>query len=246
MTFEQRVAALKTLVHMALDGPAVRATLEARIEEGQRIRKQMFEEAKVIGAAPLAVPVTTLVIASFVNVQFATKGCNYRRQQTFDYHVMSLNSYCVIVPVATAPQWLLILHEMPSHGMDNMQESNLLCHSFTLYKCFVTASQCIVTEHVYAHLLLLDVCHRLRSAEGSKKQQTRPRSLLKRHNGLLKPTMPIQIPHHMLTMPHHHTIQLGYRLTATGWMQLAQPKSRKMTQLLPNFDSSSELIYFDG
>ena len=32
---------------MAIDGPAVRATLEARIEDSQRIRKQMFEEAKV-------------------------------------------------------------------------------------------------------------------------------------------------------------------------------------------------------
>lgn len=47
LTFEQRVGTLKTLVHMALDGPAVRATIEARIEESQRIRKQMFEEAKV-------------------------------------------------------------------------------------------------------------------------------------------------------------------------------------------------------
>jgi len=35
-------------VHLALDGPAVRASLEGRIEEAQRVRKQMWEEAKVI------------------------------------------------------------------------------------------------------------------------------------------------------------------------------------------------------
>ena len=38
---------LWTLVNLALDGPTVRAALEARTEEAQRIRKQMFEEAKV-------------------------------------------------------------------------------------------------------------------------------------------------------------------------------------------------------
>ncbi len=35
-------------MHLALDGPAVRASLEGRIEEAQRVRKQMWEEAKVI------------------------------------------------------------------------------------------------------------------------------------------------------------------------------------------------------
>lgn len=48
LSFEQRVGILRTLVHLALDGPAVRASLESRIEETQRVRKQMFEEAKVI------------------------------------------------------------------------------------------------------------------------------------------------------------------------------------------------------
>lgn len=47
LSFEQRVNILWTLVHLALDGPAVRSALEGRIEEAQRIRKQMWEEAKV-------------------------------------------------------------------------------------------------------------------------------------------------------------------------------------------------------
>ncbi|KAL3160990.1 hypothetical protein ABBQ38_009379 [Trebouxia sp. C0009 RCD-2024] len=47
LSFEQRVNILWTLVNLALDGPSVRAALEARTEEAQRIRKQMFEEAKV-------------------------------------------------------------------------------------------------------------------------------------------------------------------------------------------------------
>jgi len=34
-------------VLLALDGPAVRASLEGRIEEAQRVRKQMWEEAKM-------------------------------------------------------------------------------------------------------------------------------------------------------------------------------------------------------
>ena len=37
-------------MHLALDGPAVRASLDGRIEEAQRVRKQMWEEAKVIHA----------------------------------------------------------------------------------------------------------------------------------------------------------------------------------------------------
>lgn len=47
LSFEQRVNVLRTLAHLALDGPTVRASLEGRIEEAQRIRKQMWEEAKV-------------------------------------------------------------------------------------------------------------------------------------------------------------------------------------------------------
>lgn len=47
LSFEQRVNVLRTLVHLALDGPAVRASLEGRIEEAQRVRKQMWEEAKI-------------------------------------------------------------------------------------------------------------------------------------------------------------------------------------------------------
>lgn len=47
LSFEERVNVLRTLTHMALDGPAVRAALDGRIEEAQRIRKQMYEDAKI-------------------------------------------------------------------------------------------------------------------------------------------------------------------------------------------------------
>ena len=47
LSFEERVDVLRTLTHLALDGPAARAALDGRIEEAQRVRKQMFEDAKV-------------------------------------------------------------------------------------------------------------------------------------------------------------------------------------------------------
>ena len=47
LSLEQRVELLCTLVHMAIDGPSVRAAIETRSEEAQRIKKQMWEEAKV-------------------------------------------------------------------------------------------------------------------------------------------------------------------------------------------------------
>lgn len=56
LSFEQRVNILWTLVNLALDGPAVRAALEARTEEAQRIRKQMWEEAKVSPCKPMFSP----------------------------------------------------------------------------------------------------------------------------------------------------------------------------------------------
>ena len=54
LSFEQRVNILWTLVNLALDGPTVRAALEGRTEEAQRIRKQMWEEAKVSVGTPQA------------------------------------------------------------------------------------------------------------------------------------------------------------------------------------------------
>jgi hypothetical protein len=47
LTLEQRISVLCMLCHMVIDGPSVRAALEARVEEAGRIRKQMFEDAKV-------------------------------------------------------------------------------------------------------------------------------------------------------------------------------------------------------
>ena len=43
----ERVAMLKALVHLTLDGPTLRNTLEARLEESQRVRKQMWEDSRV-------------------------------------------------------------------------------------------------------------------------------------------------------------------------------------------------------
>lgn len=52
LSFEQRVNILWTLMNLALDGPTVRSTLDSRTEEAQRIRKQMWEEARVIINSP--------------------------------------------------------------------------------------------------------------------------------------------------------------------------------------------------
>lgn len=47
MDLLQRITILAALVHLTIDGPTVRNTLEARLEEAVRVRKQMWEEAKV-------------------------------------------------------------------------------------------------------------------------------------------------------------------------------------------------------
>lgn len=54
LSFEQRVNILWTLINLALDGPAVRSTLDSRTEEAQRIRKQMWEEARVTINSPFS------------------------------------------------------------------------------------------------------------------------------------------------------------------------------------------------
>lgn len=43
----ERTTILAALTHLTLDGPTIRNTLEARQEEASRIRKQMWEEARV-------------------------------------------------------------------------------------------------------------------------------------------------------------------------------------------------------
>lgn len=48
LTLEMRMAALVALVHLALDGHSVRACLDSRLEEAQRVRKAMWDDAKVI------------------------------------------------------------------------------------------------------------------------------------------------------------------------------------------------------
>lgn len=44
---EVRLDILATLVACVLEGPTLRACLDMRLEENQRIRRQMFEEARV-------------------------------------------------------------------------------------------------------------------------------------------------------------------------------------------------------
>ena len=51
LSLEARVAALSALVHLALEGPSVRACLDGRLEEAQRVRKLMWEDAKARRAA---------------------------------------------------------------------------------------------------------------------------------------------------------------------------------------------------
>jgi len=67
-----RVAALVALMHLALDGPSIRTCLDARLEETARVRKAMWDEAKV-QRAPLP-PFTTLeqlmVSSGHVDVAF--------------------------------------------------------------------------------------------------------------------------------------------------------------------------------
>lgn len=44
---DMRVAALVALMHLALDGPSIRTCLDGRLEETARVRKAMWDEAKV-------------------------------------------------------------------------------------------------------------------------------------------------------------------------------------------------------
>lgn len=43
----ERATILAALTHLTIDGPTLRNTLEARHEEAGRVRKQMWEEARV-------------------------------------------------------------------------------------------------------------------------------------------------------------------------------------------------------
>lgn len=43
----ERLRILVALTHLTLEGPTLRNTLEARQEEAGRVRKQMWEEARV-------------------------------------------------------------------------------------------------------------------------------------------------------------------------------------------------------
>ncbi len=46
LSMEMRMTAIVALMHLALDGPSVRTCLDGRLEEAQRVRKSMWDEAK--------------------------------------------------------------------------------------------------------------------------------------------------------------------------------------------------------
>lgn len=47
LSLAERAAMLNALVHLVIEGPTIRNTLESRQEEAGRVRKQMWEEARV-------------------------------------------------------------------------------------------------------------------------------------------------------------------------------------------------------
>ena len=46
LTMEQRVAALSALCHAVMEGPAVRAAMDARLDEAHNRRRLQWQEAK--------------------------------------------------------------------------------------------------------------------------------------------------------------------------------------------------------
>ena len=46
-TLDERVAMLTSLVHLTVDGPTIRNNLELRLEEQGKVRKKMWEDARV-------------------------------------------------------------------------------------------------------------------------------------------------------------------------------------------------------
>ena len=60
LAVQERLAALSDLVHLVLDAPSVRACLDARLEEGLRLRRRKWDDNRVrrtemqcAGALPL-------------------------------------------------------------------------------------------------------------------------------------------------------------------------------------------------
>ena len=47
LTVQERVAALSDLVHLVLDAPSARACLDARLEEGMRLRRRKWDDNRV-------------------------------------------------------------------------------------------------------------------------------------------------------------------------------------------------------
>lgn len=63
------MAILSTLVHLALEGPSVRATLEQRLEEVAQVRRFMWEEAKVRASLAIAVRVPHMSGRVFIRMR---------------------------------------------------------------------------------------------------------------------------------------------------------------------------------
>ena len=47
LSLDERLTIMAALTHLMIEGPTLRNTLEARLEEAGRVRKQMWEEARV-------------------------------------------------------------------------------------------------------------------------------------------------------------------------------------------------------
>lgn len=62
LSMDMRVAAIVALMHLALDGPSVRTCLDGRLEEAQRVRKAMWDEAKA--RRPLPASLLSLIFPS--------------------------------------------------------------------------------------------------------------------------------------------------------------------------------------
>ena len=64
-TLDERVAMLTSLVHLTVDGPTIRNNLELRLEEQGKVRKKMWEDARVSLLSLASIPQLPSLIMLF-------------------------------------------------------------------------------------------------------------------------------------------------------------------------------------